>query len=413
MSENKLSNLSFYIVDDDPDMVAFMSAMLEEVGHKVTALTCSTTALKEIAKSKPDCALIDLMMPGFDGIELVRKLKDDPALAGTKFIVVSSKPYEFDRKRAFEIGADGYINKPLNAATFVEKIHRILEDRMEMTFWGVRGTLPVPGEKSLKYGGNTSCVSVEFARGQFFIFDAGTGIKGLSDYLISQKRVQMEAKIFISHPHWDHINALPFFAPLYVQGNEFEILGASHGDITMREMISAQMDGVYFPIRIKQFGARVYFRNLGEEKFTCDGITVSTKLLNHPGKCLGYRVDYKGRSLCYITDNEMDLETSEFYNPFYVKRLAEFIDGCDALITDCTYMDEEYPSHIGWGHSCVGEVAKLAHQGNVKKLYLFHHDPDQTDGDIDRKFAQAKQVLAELGSSVECLAPTEGTRVKI
>lgn len=413
MSDSEITGLSFYIVDDDPDMVAFMSAMLEKVGHHVTALTCSTTALKEIAENKPDCAIIDLMMPGLDGLELIDQLRQKPDLSDTKFIVVSGKPYEFDRKRAYEFGADGYITKPLNANTFVEKIHRILEDRMEMTFWGVRGTLPVPGDKSLRYGGNTSCLSLEFSRGQFFIFDAGTGIKALSDKLLAQKQARLEGKIFISHPHWDHINALPFFAPLYVQGNEFEILGASHGDITMREMISAQMDGVYFPIRIKQFGARVYFRNLGEEQFTCDGITVSTKLLNHPGKCLGYRIDYKGRSMCYITDNEMDLEGSEFYNPFYVKRLAEFIEGCDALITDCTYMDEEYPRHIGWGHSCVSEVAKLAHQGKVKKLYLFHHDPDQSDDDIDAKLAQARKVLADLGSDVECLAPNEGTQVKI
>ena len=104
-----------------------------------------------------------------------------------------------------------------------------------MTFWGVRGTLSKTGEGSLRYGGNTSCVTLEFSNQQLFIFDAGSGIKDLGAHLVAQKRKRINAKLFISHPHWDHINAIPFFAPLYMQGNEFEILGAKQGDITMRE----------------------------------------------------------------------------------------------------------------------------------------------------------------------------------
>ena len=247
---------------------------------------------------------------------------------------------------------------------------------------------------------------MEFAHGHFLIFDAGSGIKGLSDHLLSLGRRRLEAKIFISHPHWDHINALPFFVPLYIPGNEFEILGASHGQISMREMISAQMDGIYFPIRIKQFGSRVYFRNLDEETFELgDGIVVRTKLLNHPGKCLGYRIDYRGRSICYVTDNELELETNEFYNPFYVKNLTAFIKDADMVITDATYSDAEYPSKIGWGHSCVSKVTELAHNAGVKTLCLFHHDPDQDDDAIDAKLASARALLAELGSSTECIAP--------
>ena len=275
-----------------------------------------------------------------------------------------------------------------------------------MRFWGVRGTLPVSGPSSLRFGGETSCVTLEFAKGQFFIFDAGSGIKSLSNYLMAERRGRLEAKIFISHPHWDHINALPFFVPLYVQGNEFEILGASHGDITVRELISAQMDGIYFPITIKEFGAHVYFRNLKEESITIDNITVKTMLLNHPGYCLGYRVEYKGRSICYITDNELYLESSEFYNPYYVKRLTKFISDADVLITDTTYTDEEYESKVGWGHSCISKVINLAHDANVKKLYMFHHDPDQDDDAIDAKFETARTLLAELKSKTEVLAPS-------
>lgn len=402
-----------FIIDDDPDSLSFMTAILEEQGNQVSTTTASDRAFKTILAEKPDLVLVDLMMPGKDGLELVQELKERKEMAKTKFVVVSAKPYEFDRRRAFQMGADGYITKPLNASTFMTKLNRIIDDKMELTYWGVRGTLPRSGPDSLKYGGNTSCVSIEFAKGQFFIFDAGSGIKVLSDRLLREKRTRMEAKVFISHPHWDHINALPFFAPLYFQGNEFEILGASHGDISMREMISAQMDGVYFPIRIKQFGARVYFRNLGEEVIDLDGITVKTKLLNHPGKCLGYRVEHNGHAICYITDNELDLEDSDYYNPFYINRLTEFCFGADILITDTTYSDDEYRSKIGWGHSCVSEVVKLAHAAKVKELHLFHHDPDQTDKDIDNKLKMAEAKLKELGSSTVVSAPGEGTSLRI
>lgn len=407
MTEKK--TLKFFVVDDDPGVLEFTHAVLEAEGHTVAGLLGGETALAQIVEAKPDCVLIDLMMPGTDGLDLCKRLSEHEDLAGLRRVIISGKPYEPDRRRAFESGAHGYITKPLNPETFHSRLFRIIDDRMELTFWGVRGTLPVPGEGSLRYGGNTNCVTLEFARGQFLIFDAGTGIKLLSDHLIGQHRKRLEAKIFVSHPHWDHINALPFFAPLYIPGNEFEILGASHGNMNMRQMISAQMDGVYFPIRLKQFGARVYFRDLEEEEFSLgDGITVKTKLLNHPGKCLGYRIEYEGRSVCYVTDNELDFEDSEFYNPYYVRNLTNFVHGADVLITDCTYTDEEYRAgKVGWGHSCIGRVVDMAHEAEVKQLMLYHHDPDQDDDAIDAKLETARELLAGKGSATECLAPAE------
>jgi len=402
-----------YLVDDDPLALKVMTALLESAGHMVASTTDSKGALDQIIERKPDCVICDLMMPEVDGLQLCKRIKEIEDLADVKFIMVSAKAYEFDQKRSFSFGADGYIRKPLNTETFADQISRILDDHVDMTFWGVRGTLPASGEDSLKYGGNTSCVSLEFPRQQFFIFDAGSGIKSLGDYLMSQKRRRISAKIFISHPHWDHINAIPFFAPLYVQGNELEILGPNQGDMTMRELISAQMDGVYFPITLVEFAARVYFGDLEEETFETDGIEVQTKLLSHPGKCLGYRVNYGGRSICYITDNEMFLEDSDYYTPHYEAKLAEFCKDADALITDSTYTDEEYTTKVGWGHSSISQVVNLANAANAKKLYLFHHDPDQTDSDIDAKLETAVNLLSKLNSNTEVIAPREGQRFKI
>ena len=404
---------SVFVVDDDPLVIELIGRYLEHAGHTYETSNDSTTALDRIIALKPDLVISDLMMPKVDGYELCKRVRAEPSLADIKFVVLTAKAYQFDENRVYEFGANGFMRKPIELSAFNEYINSIMADRIDMTFWGVRGTLPVSGEESLRYGGSTSCVTLQFPRGQFFIFDGGTGIKALGDKLMEKPKKRRNAKILISHPHWDHINAIPFFTPLYVQGNEFEILGANQGDVRMRELISAQMDGVYFPITLSEFAARVYFRDLEEEEFDLDGLTVKTKLLSHPGKCLGYRIEYGDRSVCYITDNEMFLEDSEFHDRFYEEQLAEFVDGTDALITDTTYTDEEYRTKVGWGHSCVSKVVELADRGNVKTLYLFHHDPDQNDADIDAKLKMAEEALAKRNSDTQVVAPSEGDLIQI
>ena len=383
--------------------------LLASAGHVVHHAGTGAEALERAIAEQPDCVLIDLMLPDMDGLKLCHSIKNHPACEGIRVVFVSSKPYALDRKRALEMGADGYLQRPMTPEQFRSELTKALDDKVELTFWGVRGTLPVCGPDALRYGGNTSCVSLEFARAQSLIFDAGSGIKQLSDSLATKNLSNFHSRIFISHPHWDHINALPFFAPLYQQGNEIEILGASHGDISMRELIAGQMDGIYFPVNLNQFAARVYFRNLCEETVEFDGIKVSTMLLNHPGYCLGYRVDYRDRSFCYITDNELFPKDSQHLDPVYRNKLIQFIKGADTLIMDTTYSDEEYPAHTGWGHSCVREVVDVAHEAQAKQLCLFHHDPAQTDADIDHKLGQAQARLRELESSTEVIAPSEST----
>lgn len=408
-----LKNLNIHVVDDDPDVLVVVKALLEDFEAKVKTSTSSKKALNIIIDDKPDLVILDLMMPEMDGLDMCRLLRKETALASMKIVIFSGKSYEQDQQRALSFGADGYLTKPLITDEFIQKLQDIIEEKVEVTYWGVRGTLPVPGETSLRYGGNTMCTTVQFPKDNLIIFDAGSGIKKLSDHLMAQQIAGLHAKIFISHPHWDHINALPFFVPLYIPGNEFEVFGASHGNVTMRELISAQMDGVYFPIRIKEFAARTYFRDLTEEEFKINDILVKTMLLSHPGTCLGYRLEYKNRSVCYITDNELFPEGSRDYNANYWTKLTNFVHGTDILITDATYTDEEYAKKVKWGHSSVSQVTKLAHDAEVKQLHLIHHDPDQGDDDIDAKLKTAKDLLKEWKSKTQCVAPQERQSFKI
>jgi CheY-like chemotaxis protein len=399
----------FFVVDDDAETLNVIVAMLESEAHEVRSCRLSREAEALIIAWIPDCVLVDIMMPEVDGLELCRRLRALPLLSRTRIVILTGKDYDFDRRRARELGADAYLVKPVRFVSFLSDLKQIMQDDIAIHYYGVRGTLPVPGGRSLRYGGNTSCVTAAIQGEPLLIFDAGTGIKELSNSLLSQKVSRLSARILISHPHWDHINALPFFAPLYVQGNEFEICGARHGDLGMEALIGAQMGGVYFPVTMREFAARVHFRDLDEETLHWGRVEVRTMLLSHPGQCLGYRVICDGRSLCYITDNELYLPGHPNRNEPYRARLAEFISGCDVLITDCAYLDEQYPERVGWGHSSAGEVVAIAARGQVKNLHLVHHDPDQSDEDIDHKLAQAEAHRERLGAAFSILAPAEGT----
>jgi phosphoribosyl 1,2-cyclic phosphodiesterase len=399
--------LNVYIVDDSAIQSDIARGLLEKAGHRVVAYGSAADALKDLPAERPDCILMDIMMPGLDGYELCRRLRALDALAATKLVMMSTKAYPFDRKRAFEVGANGYFVKPLQPASFVTELERLVADTLVMTFWGVRGTMPVSRADTVRYGGNTSCVSVAFPDGRLFIFDAGTGIKALSDALMAAKRTRIDGKILITHPHWDHINAIPFFVPFYVQGNQFEICGPAHGDITVRQLVSEQMHGVFFPVTVHEFAASISYRDLTEGEFEIGGVTVRTMLLSHPGNCLGYRLEHGGRSICYVTDNELFPPDSEFYCEEYVQRLADFARAADVLITDCTYLDDEYPRKVRWGHSSVSQVADLVERARPKALYLFHHDPDQSDAAVDGKLTQLRERLGANGSGTEVVAPTQ------
>src|SRR5262249_35775458 len=177
--------LSVYVVDDSRTQAGVARTLLEKAGHRVTVNLSSVDALRDVPHTRPDCVLLDIRMPGLDGYELCRRLSVMPERRDTKLVMVSTKAYSFERKRALELGACGFFTKPLHPASFVSQLERLVADTLTITFWGVRGTLPISRPDSRRYGGNTSCMSIEFPDGRLFVFDGGSGIHALSDALMT------------------------------------------------------------------------------------------------------------------------------------------------------------------------------------------------------------------------------------
>jgi phosphoribosyl 1,2-cyclic phosphodiesterase len=405
--------LHFLLFDADQTTFQLCKSLLEAEGHTVSHAISKEISATEVVLLKADCIIGDLSTSETTSLSLLEEIRKIPHISQPTFLAMTDHKMAVDNPRVFAIGVNGYVSRPINTADFVEKTLAAYAGEMRIHCWGARGTLPVPGKETTRYGGNTNCITVNITKNHFFIFDGGTGLKELSNHLLREKKLPVSAKIFFSHPHYDHINGVPFFVPFYMPGNEFELFGMTHADHTIEDLISGQMDTVYFPITIKEFASKLTFHNLEVETIYIDDVQIQTTILAHPGKAMGYRVQYLNKTFCYITDNELYLTDSPLYQQADIDKLINFIRDVDVMFIDCTYSEEAYTKKVGWGHSSASRVVDIAHKANVKLLCLHHHDPDQNDADIDAKLEFAKNLLAERNSKTECIAAKEGEFLNI
>lgn len=283
---------------------------------------------------------------------------------------------------------------------------------MKVSFWGVRGSIPAPGPETNRYGGNTSCVEIRPRAGQRIIIDAGTGIRRLGKDMMQQAfgEGRGSAHLLISHTHWDHIQGLPFFQPLNTRGNSVRIYGAAQAGVPLEEILDRQMDPVVFPVPLKALAADLQITEVTGGTFEIDGFLVEAFRLRHPGTTLGYKlVPVKGgKTMAYLTDNELGSGGSYDVPDDWRPQLVRFLRGVDTLIHDGMYSEAMIESRAGWGHSTPEQAVALAWEAGVRRLVLFHHEPEHDDGAVDALVIGARSFAAARAPGLVVEAAMEG-----
>ncbi len=255
-----------------------------------------------------------------------------------------------------------------------------------LKFWGTRGSIPTPQPECMKYGGDTPCVEVRTKDGAVLFLDAGTGIRRAGLDLVRNRPQVRRGTILLSHLHWDHIQGLPFFKPLFMKEYKFDIFGPLRVDPRLEHRLEKQMSDLFFPVNLDQIPSELTIREIVEEPFEAEGVRIAPRHLAHPDGSFGYRLEAGGRVVAYATDTEQsEDEISE--------DLATLARGADVLIMDSQYTPEEYPRFRGWGHSTWRAAARCAKELGVGTLVLFHHDPEHDDELIDSMVEEARRVF--------------------
>jgi phosphoribosyl 1,2-cyclic phosphodiesterase len=286
--------------------------------------------------------------------------------------------------------------------------HKVAQNQTAMLrFWGVRGSTPTVDRTTWRYGGNTACVELTTPTGARVILDCGTGLRMLGRHLEAAPESQkIEPHIFVTHYHWDHIQGIPFFSPLYAEQNRFhfysfrsEYLGAD----SLKRVFEAQMAHPYFPVDLSAMSAPREFTEVsGGDQFQVPGARVTARWLHHPQGCLGFRFETSAGTVVYATDNEPG-------NPKLDQSLRELAAGADIFIKDAQFTPEQLAtSRKGWGHSSWLEGVKIAQEVGVKNLVLFHHDPDSTDKAVDVILRDAREKFSNVWAAAEGMVMTLG-----
>ena len=284
---------------------------------------------------------------------------------------------------------------------------------MQITFWGVRGSYPVPGAATVKYGGQTSCVEARTASGETVIVDAGTGMRQLGNKLVREHGGKPNHHhVLLSHVHWDHIQGLPFFKPLSSRGTSVSIYGAAQEGVPLKEILGRQMDPMVFPVPLNALAAALTVIEISEGEFEIDDFRICAFRLRHPGTTLGYRLApiAGGREVAYVTDNELGSGGSYEVTPDWRERMVQFVAGADTLIHDAMYPDQIIQARAGWGHSTPRQAVDLAHEGRCRRLILFHHEPEHSDDALDRLLADTRQYAAGVAPRLQIEAAAEGMK---
>ena len=295
-----------------------------------------------------------------------------------------------------------------------------MSENILITFWGTRGSIATPGRSTEKYGGNTSCVAIEFSD-SMFIFDAGTGIRSLGVDIMKNRipkgKEKYEISMFLSHTHWDHIQGMPFFQPAYHPGFKLNIYGGSTQDAMLERLLIGQMDSNYFPVPMSSLGSDMNVTEVTKEPMEIGGAKLSFEDLHHPGGAVAFRIEKHGKSIVYATDNELNAQFTEdgelIDGNEKGKAYMDLISGADLLIADGQYTSEEYAQKVGWGHTSIPALLNVAHKSGVKQTAVYHHDPMHTDNMLDELSAKYLHKFQDIEPRMDIFWAREGLTLAV
>ena len=286
---------------------------------------------------------------------------------------------------------------------------------MYVRFWGTRGSIAAPGDRTARFGGNTSCTEVRAPDGTVIVLDCGTGARELGLHLTQTLRPPIHLHLFIGHTHWDHIQGFPFFVPAFIPGVELNVYAPLGFQQSLEEAMAGQMEYSYFPVKLRDLRSRIHYTELEEGFFRVGDVLVETQYLNHTAPTIAYRMTSGGATVAYVTDHEPFWKPTEdgvLHHPGDQRHVA-FMKGADLVIHDAQYTEEEYRQRVGWGHSTVDYAVDVAMAAGVKRVALFHHDPTHDDPAMERLEASAKARVQAAGSRMEVFAAREGLELNI
>jgi phosphoribosyl 1,2-cyclic phosphodiesterase len=281
---------------------------------------------------------------------------------------------------------------------------------MKIKFWGTRGSIAVPGQETIIYGGNTTCLQIILESGQNVIIDAGTGIRALGNLLAGQEG-GVHTYLLMTHIHWDHVLGFPYFRPLYEPSNTIRIDGFPTCMKGLRNTFDNRMGDGFFPVKFDDLKAEItYLEKISTAALDIDGTVIESIPLHHPQGGFGFRFRERGKTLVFLTDNELG---GNGWAGRSIKEYIEFCDGADILIHDAQYTPGEIEERRGWGHSDYLSAFELAHKASIKKLILFHHDPSRTDAEVAGIKALCEDLAGKRNSRVLVEAAKEGSEVEL
>jgi ribonuclease BN (tRNA processing enzyme) len=285
---------------------------------------------------------------------------------------------------------------------------------LDVRFWGTRGSVPSPGPTTVRYGGNTPCLELRTPTGARVILDAGTGVRALGQAMAASGEAPRDVDIYLSHLHWDHVQGVPFFTPLFQRGTRLVVWSGAPADA--EEVLRGQMAPRVFPVPFSETAATIRFCAAAFTERRGDGYSVRATSVRHPGGALGLRFAAEPGpigGMVYIPDNELNAEVPYGDEPGWRDRLVAFARGARLLVHDAMYTPAEAPARRGWGHSTYAEAVHLALDAEVETLALFHHHPERADGEVDAIVDECRRLVAAARRPLTVIAAAEGLRLSV